>query len=78
MEALLTEAELEVKLVGPAGWEGSSTRVRAASRAEVSCMLTITPAGACRRQPIAAELIVDGLPFGQVAEALVTVGGPEF
>ena len=75
---LPTEAELEVRLVGPTGWEGSSTRVRAAPRAEVTCTLSITPAGACRRQPIAVELTADGQPFGQVAEALVTAGGPEF
>ncbi len=75
---LPTDALLEVKLVGPTGWEGSSAQVRAAPRAEVSCILSITPGWACRRQPIAVELIADGLPFGQVAEALVTVGGPEF
>jgi len=72
------EAELEVRLVGPTGWEGSSARLRVAPRAEVSCALSITPTGACRRQPIAVDLTADGLPFGQVAEALVTVGGSEF
>jgi len=75
---LPTEAELEVRLVGPTGWNGSSTRLRAAPRAEVSCTLSITPAGPCRRQPVAIELTAGGLPFGQVAEALVTVGSPEF
>jgi glyoxylase-like metal-dependent hydrolase (beta-lactamase superfamily II) len=71
-------ARLGVKLVGPSGWQGSSTQVEAAARAEVSCTLSITPAGPCRRQPIAVELTANGLPFGQVAEALVTVGGSEF
>ncbi len=71
-------AELEIRLVGPAGWEGSSARVWAEARAEVACTLSITPAGPCRRQPIAVELTAGGRPFGQVAEALVTVGGPEF
>lgn len=71
-------ARLDVKLVGPSGWHGSSARIDAAPRAEVSCALSITPAGPCRRQPIAVELTANGVPFGQVAEALVTVGGSEF
>src|SRR5262249_48234374 len=75
---LPTEARPEVRPVGRAGWGGSSPRIRAAPRAEVTCTLSITPAGECRRQPIAVELTADGQPFGQVAEALVTVGGPEF
>ena len=69
------DAELEVRLVGPAGWTGSNARLKAAGRAEVSCELTITPAAECRRQPVALEITANGRPFGQVAEALVTVGG---
>jgi hypothetical protein len=71
-------ALLDVRLVGPTGWQGSSAHVEAAPRAEVSCELSITPAGDCRRQPIAVELTANGVPFGQVAEALVTVGGAVF
>ena len=67
-------AALVVRLVGPAGWQGTAATVSAAARAEVSVELEITPAGACTLQPIAAELTVDGQPFGQVAEALVSVG----
>jgi len=50
----------------------------AAPRAEVSALLAITPAGPCRRQPFAAELIADDRPSGQVAEVLLTVGGEAF
>ena len=32
----------------------------------------------CRRQPFAVDLVAGGRPFGQVAEALMTVGGQEF
>ena len=71
-------AELEVRLVGPRGWQGSSTVVSAEGRAEVSCDLIITPDGACRRQPFAVELTANGRPFGQVAEALLTAGGERF
>jgi glyoxylase-like metal-dependent hydrolase (beta-lactamase superfamily II) len=69
-------ATLLVRLVGPAGWAGKAATLTAPAHAEVSCELTLSVAGECRRQPIALELIADGRPFGQVAEALVTVGGP--
>jgi glyoxylase-like metal-dependent hydrolase (beta-lactamase superfamily II) len=68
------DAMLEVRLVGPAGWQGSSATIAAAARAEVSCELTITPDAPCNRQPFAIELTVEGQPYGQVAEALMTVG----
>lgn len=68
------DAELHVRLVGPDGWEGEQTTLQAGPRAEVACELSITPVGDCRRQPFVAELTVDGQPFGQVAEALMTVG----
>lgn len=68
------EADLHVQLVGPAGWHGTSATVKAAARAEVRCELTITPDAPCNRQPFAVELTVNGQPYGQVAEALMTVG----
>ena len=71
-------AKMAVRLVGPAGWVGGSATLDADPRAEVSCRLRITPAGACRRQPFAVELIADGQPFGQVAEALMTAGHESF
>jgi len=71
-------ATLDVKLVGPPGWLGTGRSLQADARAEVSADLTITPDGPCRRQPFAVELIANGRPFGQVAEALMTVGGSEF
>ena len=69
------EATLEVRLVGPAGWLGSAATLAAPPRAEVSCELRVTPDGECRRQPIAVELVADGQPFGQVAEAREIGGG---
>ncbi len=71
-------AMLDVRLVGATGWVGSSARLQAGARAEVSCQLQITPTGACRRQPFAVELVAEGRPFGQVAEAMITVGSGEF
>jgi glyoxylase-like metal-dependent hydrolase (beta-lactamase superfamily II) len=69
-------ADLSVRLVGPRGWKGSSAAVAAGARQEVTADLTITPppGTACRRQPIALELSVGQRRFGQVAEALVTIG----
>jgi hypothetical protein len=71
-------AALEVRLVGPTGWEGSTATLQAEGRAEVSCSLTLRPSSPCRRQPFAVELFADGQPFGQVAEALLTVGEEAF
>ncbi len=66
-------ATLTVTLVGPDNWNGSSATVSAEPRAEVSAELQITPTTVCFLQPIAAELTVDGQPFGQIAEALISV-----
>ena len=71
-------ADLEVTLVGPQGWRGESASLQAGPRCEVSCELSIIPDGPCRRQPFAVDLVAGGRPFGQVAEALMTVGGQEF
>ena len=71
-------AELTVRLVGPANWNGETKTLRAEGRREVSCELSMRPEGRCRRQPIAVDLTANGRPFGQVAEALVTVGHPFF
>ena len=71
-------ATLHVRLVGPSGWEGSSATARVEARAEAAFRLRITPDGPCRRQPFAVELTADRRPYGQVAEALLTVGGDTF
>ncbi len=71
-------ATLEIKLVGPTGWEGTTATLIVEPRAEVSADLSIMPAGPCRRQPFAIELVADGQPFGQVAEAMLTIGGEAF
>jgi len=68
-------ARIEVRLVGPPGWVGERAELDAPPRAEVAVNLAINPDGPARRQPIAIEVTVDGRPHGQVAEALVTVGG---
>lgn len=73
---LPTAAALTVRMVGPTGWDGSGATIAAAPRAEVEVELTLIPPPGitCRRQPVALELTIGGRPFGQVAEALVTIG----
>lgn len=71
-------ATLALRLVGPDGWRGSDAQIEIDAHAEAACRMTITPSGPCRRQPFAVELTADGQPFGQVAEALMTVGGEWF
>ena len=71
-------ATLTLRPVLPPGWRGESVTLSADARAEVSGRLTLTADAACRRQPIAIELLVDGQTYGQVAEALVTTGHEEF
>jgi glyoxylase-like metal-dependent hydrolase (beta-lactamase superfamily II) len=72
------EALLSLRLTGPEGWAGSTAELRAAGRAEAMTRMTIVPDGPCRRRPVVVELHADGRPFGQVLEALVTVGGGEW
>ncbi|MDR3692354.1 MAG: MBL fold metallo-hydrolase, partial [Fimbriimonas sp.] len=67
-------ATLAVELQGPIGWSTTQETLFAGPRREVRCQLTMTPNARCRRQPIAVSLVADGKPFGQVAEALVTIG----
>jgi hypothetical protein len=71
-------ATLNLRLVGPKGWRGEPATVAAGPRAEVQCDLAMTVGGRCHRQPIAVELSVGERHFGQIAEALVTVGGDVF
>ncbi len=74
------KVDLSLRLVGPSGWTGSAVTVSAEPRAETTAELTITPpAGTkCRRRPIALELTAQNRPFGQITEALVTIGHPRF
>lgn len=72
-------ATLAVQLVGPEGWSSEGISLSAEAHTEVTCTLTMTPPDTlCRRQPFAVELTANGQPFGQVAEALITIGNTEF
>ena len=68
--------KLHLRLVGPAGWKTTFGSVHAKARSETSVELSITPPEKtkCRRQPIALELTIGDRCFGQIAEALVTIG----
>jgi hypothetical protein len=70
------DSELTVRIVGPKNWKSISRSIHAKARAETSVDLRITPPEKtrCRRQPIALEITIGDHNFGQVAEALVTIG----
>jgi hypothetical protein len=67
------KAQMEVRLVGPPSWYGETKTLPAEGREEVSSELSMIPGEPCYRQPIALELTVNRVPFGQVAEAIVTI-----
>ena len=69
-------AKLKVRLVGPDGWAGPWASTTAQGRAEAALELTMDLPQPCTTRPVAIELVADGRPFGQIAEALVTVDEP--
>jgi len=73
-------ATAHVRLLLPDGWTAGEVDIELGPREQKTFKLQLTPAAdaVCRRQPVALDLTVDGQPFGQVAEALVTVRGPRF
>lgn len=75
-----TRSTLRVVAVVPDGWGGSAGEIILEPRAEGTLALRITPppSTTCRRQPIAVELTGAERSFGQVAEALVTIGNDRF
>jgi hypothetical protein len=75
---LATDTVLRLRLSGPEGWEGSTAEVPAGAREEVTAAMSVTADGPGRRRAIVVELSAGEQPFGQVLEALVTVGGAEF
>ena len=69
-----------IKLVGPDDWKSQVIEVELRPREQKEIHISILPPdeSCCRRQPIGLDLTVGGRPFGQVAEALVSVGVPRF
>ena len=80
MNPLPTNQRARVQLVGPDGWVADPVEVDLGPRERGTVKLAITPPQGtrCRRQPVALDLTVGDQPFGQVTEALVTVGYPRF
>jgi glyoxylase-like metal-dependent hydrolase (beta-lactamase superfamily II) len=67
-------------LVCPEGWQSEPVEVELGPREQkaIRVLAIPPPETVCRRQPVALDLTVGGQPFGQVTEALVTVGLPHF
>jgi glyoxylase-like metal-dependent hydrolase (beta-lactamase superfamily II) len=68
------------QLIAPDGWESQPVEVELGPREQKVISVTLTPPAGirCRRQPVGLDLTVGDRPFGQVTEALVTVGFPRF
>lgn len=75
---LAIDTTLRLRMSAAGGWQGSTVEVPAPARAEVTATMSATPTGPCRRRAVVVELSAGGRSFGQVLEALVTVGGTEF
>lgn len=67
-----------LRLIAPPGWQSEPLSLALGPREQKAFTLTLLPPpdASCRRQPIALDLTVGDRPFGQVTEALVTVGFP--
>jgi len=73
-------ATAEVNLALPDGWTAAPVTLDLGPReqARFTTDMTVSAGTVCRRLPIGLELTVDNKNFGQVSEALVTVGCPHF
>ena len=73
-------ARIELRLVVPHAWQATEAVVQLGPRAEGAAQITVNPPvrTVCRRVPIALEMTADGRPYGQIAEALITLGGDRF
>ena len=70
------DAVVELSLVLPGGWSATPEEgsLDAAPHGEVTMRFVVLPTGEpTRRERLGAELVVDGVPFGVQAEALVDV-----
>ena len=75
-----TEQPARIRLVGPDGWQSETVTLSLGPREqkEIHLVLHVPDDTRCRRQPVGLNLTVGGRPFGQVTEALVTVGMPKW
>jgi glyoxylase-like metal-dependent hydrolase (beta-lactamase superfamily II) len=69
-----------VHLITPDGWDSEPVSLSLEPRERKEFVITLTPPpdAQCRRQPVALDLTVGDRPFGQVTEALVSIGVPRF
>ena len=71
-----TAGKAVVSLILPDGWSSGPLAVELGPRERKHIRITCRPETGvvCRRQPVALDLTVNDRPFGQVCEALVTIG----
>jgi len=75
------KVSVAVRAALPEGWKTTPherrTAVEPGASVSVSFSLHVPESTVVRKQPIAADVTIGGRPFGQIAEALVTVHWPE-
>ena len=73
-------AKIILRAIVPEAWESEDVTVELESRSEGATSIFVDPGpgSVCRRQPVAVELISPDRSFGQMAEALVTIGFDRF
>ncbi len=69
-----------VRLEAPSGWQSETVTLSLGPREQkaIRTILVPPPGTHCRRQPVSLDLTLGDRAFGQVAEALVTVGFPKW
>ena len=69
-----------IQLIGPPDWESEVVEVDLGPREqkEIRIGMKLPADVRCRRHPVGLDLVGGDRPFGQVSEALVTVGYPKF
>jgi hypothetical protein len=75
-----TKQMARIRLVAPSGWQSETVTLSLGPREQkaIRTILVPPPGTRCRRQPISLDLTVGDRAFGQVADALVTVGFPKW
>jgi glyoxylase-like metal-dependent hydrolase (beta-lactamase superfamily II) len=73
-------ADVVVQLVGPQSWHLGVGKLLLTARGEGEIELRCVPSAntRCRRTPLTLKVTVDGQPWGELAEALVTIAYPQF
>jgi len=76
LNPLPQRASATIRLIAPPGWQSEPVRLELGPRQTGTAQLRLVPPErtVCRRLPVALDLQIDDRCFGQVTEALITIG----